>query len=235
MNGRIHAFLAALATAACAVLGTGASAAHAQAFPESAAIAARHVINAAPNGHALIFANVTELVINPLIISHLTYNPDRLVPVAYLGGVPSVLIGKKGLSSSNMPELLAAMAGGKLSLAVGGIGTQQHLVAEMMKNKTGVDFGLIPYQGSGPGLRDVMAGHVDLGFFTITGSLPHIQSGAVKAFAVTTGKRSELAPQIQAQGLIIDAGGQDFAKKKIQQEKAVLAEIVRAANIKAPN
>jgi tripartite-type tricarboxylate transporter receptor subunit TctC len=84
----------------------------------------------------------------------------------------------------------------KVTFASGGTGTSNHLAGELLKTVTGAPIVHVPYRGSGPGMADVIAGHVTCMFDILVTVLPQIQAGKVRALAVTSAKRSPYAPDI---------------------------------------
>jgi tripartite-type tricarboxylate transporter receptor subunit TctC len=83
-----------------------------------------------------------------------------------------------------------------LSFASQGVGVAPHLMMEMIKKRAGIDLVHVPYRGSAPALNDLLAGNVPLMMDSIVTGLPHVRSGALRALAVSTGRRSPLAPEI---------------------------------------
>jgi tripartite-type tricarboxylate transporter receptor subunit TctC len=92
--------------------------------------------------------------------------------------------------------LYAKSRPGQLNFASGGSGTAIHLAGELFKTMANVDMVHIAYKGGGPAMTDLLGGQVSLMFDQILTALPHVQSGRLRALAVTTAKRSQAAPQI---------------------------------------
>lgn len=150
------------------------------------------------DGHTLVMGVSTAHAIAPHLLK-LAYDNDRdLVPVAYVGSVPNVLVVNNELGVNTVAQLveLARRSPGKLNYASSGSGSTQHIAAELFKDATGTFITHIPYRGSGPALVDLMAGQVQLSFDTLASVLPHIKSGKVRALAVAAPVRNPQLPQV---------------------------------------
>jgi tripartite-type tricarboxylate transporter receptor subunit TctC len=150
------------------------------------------------DGHTMVMGVSTAHAIAPHLIK-LAYNNDKdLVPVAFVGAVPNVLVVNNDLGVSSVAQLveLAKKKPGQLNYASSGAGSTQHIAAELFKDATGTFITHIPYRGSGPALVDLMAGQVQMNFDTMASVLPHIRSGKVKALAVLSARRSPQLPQV---------------------------------------
>jgi tripartite-type tricarboxylate transporter receptor subunit TctC len=112
--------------------------------------------------------------------------------------VPLVMEVNPSVPVHTVPELIAyAKANpGKISYASAGIGTPQHVSAEMLKMMTGIDMVQVPYRGAAPALQDLIAGQVQVMIDTTPASMQHIRSGRVRALAVTTLKRADVLPEL---------------------------------------
>ena len=138
------------------------------------------------DGHTMVMGVSTAHAIAPHLLK-LAYDNDKdLVPVAFVGAVPNVLVVNNDLGVTTVAQLveLAKKQPGKLNFASSGSGSTQHIAAELFKESTGTFITHIPYRGSGPALVDLMAGQVQMSFDTLASVLPHIKSGKVRALAV---------------------------------------------------
>ena len=150
-------------------------------------IGAAYVARAEADGYMLLSGG-TNVGLNKLLIRSLPYDPDRdLVAVSLLTIVPYLLVLNPDLPARSLPELIAhARANpGKLTYASFGVGGAGHIAGEMFNGMTGADMVHIPYNGTAPGLADVMAGRVSLSFCTIPPALPLIQAGRLRPIALT--------------------------------------------------
>ena len=164
-------------------------------------IAAKQVVNAAPDGYTLLLATASTHGINPSLYSTLPYDAvTDFKPVTLLATVPNVLVVGKTLKDkvSTLQELLAYIRtqGDKTNMGSSGAGTPGHLAGEMMKAATGVQFTHVPYKGGNPAQADLVGGQVDFMFTTIPGAIMLIKAGNLRALAVTSPQRSPALPEI---------------------------------------
>jgi tripartite-type tricarboxylate transporter receptor subunit TctC len=161
-------------------------------------IAAEVVAKAAPDGYTLLQANVAHAISTSL---YRKLNYDLLhdfVAVTQLASIPFVLAVYPGLNVSSVKELIARAKAkpGDLAYASSGSGGPSHLAMELFKSMAGVDIRHIPYKGAVPGATDLMAGNVQMMFFTVSAALPLMSSGKLKCLAIASVRRSSLAPDI---------------------------------------
>lgn len=157
------------------------------------------VVRAAPDGYTLGYANVGTLAINKALYSKLPYDPDRqLAPVAMTGFVQNALVIRNELPVRTVRELIGYLKKnpGKLTMASAGNGTTSHLGGELFKSMTETFMLHVPYKGSMPAIQDLIDGGVDVMFDNLSSISPFIQSGRVRALAVTGARRSPLFPDL---------------------------------------
>lgn len=150
------------------------------------------VAKSAPDGYTLVMATVAH-VVNPSIQPKLPYNYDKaFAPVILVGVSPNVLVVRAESPIKSVKDLIdAAKANpGKLSFASQGAGTSAHLAGELFKNLTKTSITHIPYRGAGPAITDLLGGQVDVMFATAAAVGSFIESGKLRAVAVTTATRS---------------------------------------------
>ena len=137
-------------------------------------------------------------VINTTLFAKPGYDLRDFVPVALLNTAPALLLANPKLGANSLADVIALAKAkpGALSFASQGTGVAPHLMMEMIKTSAGIDMVHVPYRGSAPALNDVLAGNVPLMMDSIVTGLPHVRSGALKGLAVSTRKRSALAPDI---------------------------------------
>lgn len=163
----------------------------------SGAIAAHSVVTSAPDGLTLLVGQTAEVAINQHWLKQITYNPDKdLQAVALLAVVPLALTVPAKAPYSTMAEFLKALPGQKMTFASAGTGTPGHFAGEFLKAKTKANLVHVPYKGAGPALNDLLGSHVDLYFPGMPAVLPHVKSGSLKVLAVSSAKRSAIAPDV---------------------------------------
>lgn len=156
-------------------------------------------VRSAADGYTLVLGAPQTLTINPQLFANLSFNPQKdLAPIVVVASVPNVLLVGNNVPAKSVQELiaLAKQKPGKLNYGSSSIGGTPHLSAELFKYMTGTSILHIPYRGSAPALQDLIGGQIDMMFDNLPASLPHIRSGAVRALAVTTLKRSPAAPEL---------------------------------------
>jgi tripartite-type tricarboxylate transporter receptor subunit TctC len=150
------------------------------------------------DGHTLLMGVSTAHAIAPHLLK-LGYDSNKdLVPVAFVGAVPNVLVATNALPVDSVASLvkLAKSQPGQLNYATSGSGSTQHIAAELFKDSAGVFITHIPYRGSGPALVDLIGGQVQLSFDTLPSVLGHIRNGKIKALAVASAKRNPQLPNV---------------------------------------
>lgn len=154
---------------------------------------------AAPDGYTMLGGTISSHAINVSLYPKIGYDPIRsFAPVTLIGTNPVVLVVNAASPYKTLKDVLEASkakAGG-LSSASAGTGTSQHLSLELLAYKSGVKFTHVPYKGSGPAIQDVIGGQVDMMFDTTVVAAPHIQSGKLRAIAVTSAKRLASMPDV---------------------------------------
>ncbi|MDE2604809.1 MAG: tripartite tricarboxylate transporter substrate binding protein [Burkholderiales bacterium] len=176
------------------------------------------VAHAAPDGYTVLGTSIGAQTIAPHLLAKLSYDPLRdLEPVILVGTVPHVLVTAAAQPFHSLEDLLAAARAkpGQLAYASGGNGTILQMQAELLAQRKGVKFLHVPYKGDTPALLDTLAGQVQFMFAPVTAALPHVQSGKLRALAVTSAKRLKALPQVPT---MAEAGQPDFV---IEQWQAV--------------
>lgn len=150
------------------------------------------------DGYTLLGGTISSHAINVSLYPKLGYDPiSSFSPITLIGTNPTVLIVGQASPYKTLQDVItAAKARKPLTSASAGNGTSQHLSLELLKAKAGIDIAHVPYKGSGPAIQDVMAGHVDMMFDTTVVAGPHIESGKVRALAVTSARRLPSMPTV---------------------------------------
>ena len=171
------------------------------------------------DGYTLLMATASTIVINPLV-GKVPFDPvGDFTPIVHTTTVPLVLVVHPTVPAKSVKDLVAhaQASGGKLNYASSGEGTTSHLAAELFKSVANVQIAHVPYKGGGQAIIDLMAGHVQTGFVNILEALPQVNAGRLRALAVSTAKRSPVAPTIPT---VAEAG---IAGYEVIQWSGVLA------------
>jgi tripartite-type tricarboxylate transporter receptor subunit TctC len=164
------------------------------------AIGALELAKAAPDGYTLGMATVSTMAVNPACNPKLPYkSPDDFVTITNLAAVPNVLVvNPQRVAQRSVGDFVRHLKAnpGKLSHASSGTCTIQHMMGELFKATTGTFMVHIPYRGAGPALNDVLSGQVEALFDNLPSSLPHIESGKLRALAVAAPKRLDVLPNV---------------------------------------
>jgi tripartite-type tricarboxylate transporter receptor subunit TctC len=151
-----------------------------------------------PDGYTLLTINAVT-TIDEAMYKNLKYDLAKdFAPISLIGKAPFVLVVNPSVPATSVKELvmLAKSRPGALKYGSGGAGSSAHLAGETLKFLTGIDILHVPYKGVTPAMTATMAGEVEMTFQTIPTCLPMIQSGKLRALAVTTAKRSSLLPDL---------------------------------------
>lgn len=161
-------------------------------------IATDYVAKAPPDGYAMLFT-VSSHSINQALYEKLPFDTERdLRGVTLIGALPQVIVVNPSLPARNLREWFAL---GKkdprlLSYASGGVGSPGHLAGGLLISMAKVQLSHVPYRGAGPAIADVIGNQVPALIGTLSGAIPHIKSGKLRALAVTSKQRSPLLPDV---------------------------------------
>jgi tripartite-type tricarboxylate transporter receptor subunit TctC len=175
----------------------------------SAAIGTELLAKSPPDGYTIMMGYSAHAT-NPIFSPKLPYDTNKdFTALAHVGYIPLILVINPSFPANSVKELIALAKAkpGELQFASGGAGAGAHLSGELLKTTAGVDLIHVPYKGNAPALTDVLGGQVPMMFDTITTALPHVKAGKLKALAVTSARRSPLAPDVPT---MIEAGLPDF-------------------------
>lgn len=168
----------------------------------SGQIGATAVAKAPPDGYTLML-DASSFSVNPSLYPRLPYDSSKaFLPIGVVALFPNVVLVNANFPAKNMAELTAAARKSKdaVSYASSGNGSAQHLAGALFESAAKVDMVHVPYKGGGPALNDVIGGQVPLFFGNLASTLQHIQSGKLRALAVTSEKRSPILPDVPTLG-----------------------------------
>lgn len=160
-------------------------------------IGADSVAKAPGDGYTILLGTIASHAINPALQPKMPYDALKdFAPVDLLGSISNVLLVGAREPYKTVKDLTAAAKArpGSVAFASAGQGSSQHMSGELFKLLAGAELTHIPYKGSAPAIQDVIGGQVPMSFETVTVALPHIQSGKVRALAVTSARRSPALP-----------------------------------------
>jgi len=206
------------------------------------AIGTEMAVRAAPDGHTLVMGTSGSIAINPSIYPKLPYDPVRdLVAITQTSEQLSALVLNPAVPANTVKELIALANAqpGKLNFSSAAHGSTGHLSGELFKQLAKVNMTHVPYKGSGPAALAVIAGEVQLMISNVLTVLPHINSGKMKAIAVTSRERSSALPNLPT---VAEAGvpgyeamGWNGVFAPIKTPRAIVeklnADIVRVLNM----
>jgi len=160
-------------------------------------IGTEFVAKSPADGYTLLFAIDTTFTVNPAVYKTLPFDPVKdfatiSVPVTY----GQLLAVHPSVPAKSVADLVALAKQKKLNYASGGNGTPSHLSSAYFLSTAGIDMTHIPYKGTGQSVIDVVAGQVDVIFAVVTGVLPHVKAERLRALAISSAKRSALAPDV---------------------------------------
>lgn len=154
---------------------------------------------APPDGYTLLFNGIGAMSIFPSLHAKLAYDPVRdFVPVILLSTVPNILVVHPSVAAQTVGELaeLARRRPGEVTYASNGVGTTQHLAAEMFATARGLKLNHVPFNGSAPAVTAMLGGQTMLLFGVASDVLPHIRAGKLRALAVASERRTRALPDV---------------------------------------
>ena len=163
------------------------------------AIGAKAIADGTPDGYTLGIATISTHVVNPVVHKDLRYDPLKdFTFVSLIAAVPNSMSVHPSVPAKNMAEFIeyARKNPGKLNYGTPGVGSLGHLIGETFKYSAKVNLTHVPYRGAGPALNDALGGQVQVLFDNLPSSLPHIQSGKLRALAVANDKRVAGLPEV---------------------------------------
>jgi tripartite-type tricarboxylate transporter receptor subunit TctC len=163
----------------------------------SGSIGTKNVIAATPDGHTLLVGQTGEIAITPNWGKGTGYDATKdLAPVALATIVPLAMVSPSKVAFTSVKELIAEAAKRPVSFASSGTGTPGHFAGEVLRLKTKANMAHVPYKGASLALNDLLGGHTDFFFSGFPAAAGHVAAGSLKLLAVSSGKRSAIAPDV---------------------------------------
>jgi tripartite-type tricarboxylate transporter receptor subunit TctC len=167
------------------------------------------VAKAPTDGYTLLLTLSTALTVNPWLYSGMTFDPQKdLRPISILTRESSLLVVPPSVPVNSVAEFVAMAKKQPVTYCHAGFGSPGHLAMEYFALQAGFHGVSVPYKGNAPAVAALLGGQVTAGFLSVTGVLPHVQAGRLKALAISSPMRSPLAPDVPT---IAESGYPGFA------------------------
>lgn len=196
-------------------------------------ISAEIVARSQPDGYTLLQGFSTVLTTSKSLYSKLPFDPDRdFEPITQLATAQYILVVHPSVPAKSLAEFvsLAKAKPGTLNYASSGVGSPLHLAAELFKTRAGIDLVHVAYKGGGPAGLAVLAGEVQVLFGSVAATLPYTKTGRLRALAVTSTKRSPLAPELPTIAELGYAGFNVTAWDSVLAPRGTPKEIIARLN-----
>jgi tripartite-type tricarboxylate transporter receptor subunit TctC len=151
-----------------------------------------------PDGYTLLLGNIS-MAFNAALYKKLPYDTLRdFIPISLVSDQPNILVAHPSLAAKSFKEFvaLARSQPGKLTFASAGLGSGTHLAMELLLMSQNMDLVHVPYKGTGPALTALLGNQISVFFSTFASALPHVKAGRLRAFAVTSTKRTTALPEV---------------------------------------
>jgi tripartite-type tricarboxylate transporter receptor subunit TctC len=162
-------------------------------------IGAQAAATAPAEGYTLFLSSNSTFSANPAVYAKLPYDPATdFEPIGMVATLSFAILTQANNPLKNLGDLVTAAKADpkKFLFATFGNATAPHFAAEMLKEAAGIEMTHVPYRGSAPAMTDLLGGQIPLSFDTVVAAVPQIQTGKIKALAVTTARRSSLLPDV---------------------------------------
>jgi tripartite-type tricarboxylate transporter receptor subunit TctC len=166
---------------------------------QGGSVGAAELARAAPDGHTIGGGTISSHAINATLYDKLPYDPaTSFAPITMYATQPNVLLVHPSVPVSSLREFIALLKAspGKYVYGSAGNGTSQHISGELFKAMAGVQMQHVPYRGSGQMVPELLGGTLPVAFDNIATGIPHMKTGKLRALAVTTARRSGVAPDV---------------------------------------
>jgi len=166
-------------------------------------LAGQYVARAAPDGHTLLVGSNGPVMLGPMTMPNPPYQwQQAFAPVSTLAIATNVLVVRPTLAVKSVAELVAYARDnpGKLTLAIDSVASINHFMAELLRIKSGMTWTEVHYRGNAPAVTDLIAGHVDVGFFQLVDTAAHLRAGTLRALAILGSARAPALPDVPTIG-----------------------------------
>lgn len=166
---------------------------------QGGSVGAAELARAAPDGHTIGGGTISSHAINATLYDKLPYDPvSSFAPITMYATQPNVLLVHPSVPATTLREFVALLkvSPGKYVYGSAGNGTSQHISGELFKAMAGVQMQHVPYRGSGQMVPELLGGTLPVAFDNIATGIPHMKTGKLRALAVTTARRSGVAPDV---------------------------------------
>jgi tripartite-type tricarboxylate transporter receptor subunit TctC len=171
-------------------------------------IGAQMVATAEPDGYTLMLAFDGTMVINPHVFDKMPFDAVKsFSSIGKIGDAVLILVASNEFPAKTLNEVIAQSKKVPLGYGTSGAGSTPHIAGELLKQKTGANLQHIPYKGGGQAMIDLMGNNIPLVYTAVSGALPHIKNGKMKAIAVSSAQRTSSLPDVPT---FIEAGIKDF-------------------------
>jgi tripartite-type tricarboxylate transporter receptor subunit TctC len=172
-------------------------------------IAGQYVAQSEPDGYTIMLVYNGVLTINPFVFSKLPFDVTKdFTPIGKIGDYPFLLTVNPNVEAKNLQELIALSKKNPKGLDFGtsGTGSNEHLIATLIVQKTGANLVHVPYKGGGPAMADAMAGHIPIGMASVAGGMSHVKSGKLRPIVVSSAERWPSLPDVPT---VVESGVPD--------------------------
>ncbi len=164
---------------------------------------------AEPDGYTMMLAYNGILTINPFVFDKMPFDVTKdFTPIGKIGEYPFLMTVNPNVDAKNLQELIALSKKSPKGLDYGtsGNGSNEHLIATLIQQKTGANFVHVPYKGGGPAMADAMAGHIPIGMASVAGGTSLVKSGKLRAIVVSSPERWPSMPDVPT---VVESGVPD--------------------------
>ena len=172
-------------------------------------VAGQYVAQSEPDGYTMMLVYNGVLTINPFVFSKMPFDATKdFAPIGKIGDYPFILTVNPNVEAKNLQELIALSKRTPKGLDYGtsGTGSNEHLIATLIVQKTGANLVHVPYKGGGPAMADAMAGHIPIGMASVAGGTALVKSGKLRPIVVSSAERWPSMPDVPT---VVESGVPD--------------------------